>query len=327
MPTIRIIVPVYKVEAYLDRCVESILNQTYRDFELILVDDGSPDNCGAMCDSWAAKDSRVIAFHKENGGVSAARNAGMDIARGEWITFIDSDDYIHPQMLDALYSAVMEHGVKVAACGYSETAGEPLVQDVDTQARICAPQDFYTQRCTNATVPWGKLYHRDVVLPYPVGKLHEDEYVTYRILFACEKIAVIDTALYGYYQNDSGITRSQWTPRRMDIFYAFEQRVDFFQANGYAQLAEDHAFRYIWDVQRQMALIMQLTRRERRIHLKTCRNYLHRAVHKAKAVTKISSAYCCRIYSKAYPFFAPVLRLAGLCYRIGDSLRRLKNKH
>lgn len=234
MPKISVIVPVYKVEQYLDRCVESILAQTFADFELILVDDGSPDNCPALCDAWAEKDSRIKVIHKENGGLSDARNAGFAIAKGEWITFIDSDDYVHPAMLQALYDAVMELGVKVSACGFIKTQGEPL-EETPLEAKLWSAEDFYMQRNVNATVAWGKLYHRDVVLPYPKGKLHEDEYVTYRILFACGKIAVIDGALYGYYQNPGSITKSNWNPRRLDVLTAFLQQIAFFKENGYRE--------------------------------------------------------------------------------------------
>ena len=120
MPTISVIVPVYNVEIYLHRCVDSILAQTFTDFELILVDDGSPDNCGAICDEYAKKDSRVRVIHKENGGQSSARNRAIEAAQGEWIHFVDSDDLIHPQMLEILYRAAQESGANISACSYTE---------------------------------------------------------------------------------------------------------------------------------------------------------------------------------------------------------------
>ena len=128
MAQISIIVPVYKVEPYLRRCVDSILNQSFLDFDLILVDDGSPDTCGVICDEYAAKDSRVHVIHQKNGGLSAARNAGIDWAfahsDSSWLTFVDSDDWIHPQMLEALHNAVRKDDTSVAVCGYQETSGE-----------------------------------------------------------------------------------------------------------------------------------------------------------------------------------------------------------
>ena len=118
MSKISVIVPVYKVEAYLDRCVKSILDQTFEDFELILVDDGSPDRCGVMCDGWAAKDRRIRVIHKENGGLSDARNAGINAALGDWLTFIDSDDYVHPNMFQVLLDAAYISGTSVSICTY-----------------------------------------------------------------------------------------------------------------------------------------------------------------------------------------------------------------
>ena len=237
MPKISVIVPVYRVEKYLERCVESVINQTFSDFELILVNDGSPDTCPRLCDEWAAKDSRIRVIHKENGGLSDARNAGFAGSTGEWITFIDSDDYIHPKMLEVLYAAVQEFGVPVSACGYAETHGEPL-QAEDPCATVLSPADFYRNYNITATVAWGKLYHRSIVLPYPVGKLHEDEYVTYRILFALDRVIFINSPLYGYYQNTTGIIRSHWSLRRLDSLPAFRQQIAFFGQKGYPQLRQ-----------------------------------------------------------------------------------------
>lgn len=208
MPIISIIVPVYKVEDHLNRCVESVLAQTFSDFELILVDDGSPDGCPVLCDHWATQDTRIRVIHKENGGLSDARNVGFEASQGEWITFIDSDDYVHPAMIQALYDAVQAYGVKVSACGFVRTGGEPLEDSQDLTAKLWSAEDYYLQQYVVATVACCKLYHRSVVLPYPKGKLHEDEFVTYRILFDSERIAVLDAALYGYYQNPLGIMRS-----------------------------------------------------------------------------------------------------------------------
>lgn len=241
MPTISVIVPVYRVEDYLDRCVESILSQTFTDFELILVDDGSPDHCPAMCDSWAKKDSRIKVIHKENGGLSDARNVGFEASCGEWISFVDSDDYVHPAMLQALYDAVQKFKVKVSICGFKRTQGESLEENPDLAANLWSAEDLYMQRNVNATVAWGKLYHCSVVLPYPVGKLHEDEFVTYRILFACEQIAVLDAELYGYYQNPNSIMGSRWNPRHLHELVAMKEQCDFFEENGFTALFKKRA--------------------------------------------------------------------------------------
>ncbi len=229
---ISIIVPVYKVDAYLHRCVDSILAQSFLDFELILVDDGSPDECGNICDEYAARDDRIRVIHQANAGLSAARNAGMEIAQGEWFSFVDSDDYVHPKMIEALYDAVMMHRVKVSACAYIETTGEEIPTSEKLSANLWDTERFYTERNVNATVAWGKLYHRDCFreIRYPVGKLHEDEFVTYRILFANENIAVIDAPLYGYFQNLNGITKGKTYQysRCLDKLEALQEQFDYF---------------------------------------------------------------------------------------------------
>lgn len=166
MAAISIIVPVYKVEPYLRRCVDSILVQTFADFELILVDDGSPDNCPAICDEYAAKDSRVRVIHQENSGVSAARNAGLDALSpdSEWITFVDSDDWVNEEYLERLYDAVREHHTEVSVCGYVQTKGEePDLAETDMTPQLWTPEDFFVEHQVNATVPWGKLYQKNAL--------------------------------------------------------------------------------------------------------------------------------------------------------------------
>lgn len=277
MPTISVIVPVYKVEAYLDRCVKSVLDQTFEDFELILVDDGSPDRCGAMCDEWAKKDNRIRVIHKKNGGLSDARNAGFDIAKAEWITFIDSDDYVHPKMLEALYNGVIEHGVKVSACRYIQTHGEDLSYCGRVYASALVPREFYREY-NYATVAWGKMYHRDVILPYPVGRVHEDEYVTYRILFACSHIAVVDIPLYGYFQNTESITRSSWNPKRLDALPAFEEQIKFFADMGEEKILRWRIFDYMNYVITQIEEIEKMDnyKEEKKQLIKTGRHLLRR---------------------------------------------------
>lgn len=252
MPKVSVIVPIYKVEPYLRRCVDSILMQTFMDFELILVDDGSPDNCGAICDEYAQKDSRVHVIHQANGGLSAARNAGIDWvfahSDSRWLTFVDSDDWIHPLMLEKLYHAVLEHNVKVSICGYEATGGDIHWTNADAvQARLWPVERFYVECNVNATVAWGKLYHRDCFaeIRYPVGKIHEDEYVTYRILFAYEHVAVIDMPMYAYFLNPEGIIRSEWTVKRLDGLRAFDEQIIFLKKNRFMNAYEIKAKRFI----------------------------------------------------------------------------------
>ena len=240
MPTISVIVPVYKVEKYIHRCVDSILAQTYTDFELILVDDGSPDSCGAICDEYAQKDSRVVVIHQENGGLSAARNAGIDWAfansDSKWLTFIDSDDWIHAVYLEQLLNAAVSHGAPISICGYEETDGDmPQIQQNDLKAVLRETEVFYREHHVNAIVAWGKLYKKTCFenIRYPVGKIHEDEFVTYKILFEHEKIVVVSAPIYAYYRNLEGITKREWSQKRLDVLEAWEEQMVYFAKKGY----------------------------------------------------------------------------------------------
>lgn len=240
MAEISVIVPVYKVEAYLHRCVDSILNQTFENFELILVDDGSPDNCGAICDEYAAKESRIHVIHQKNGGLSAARNAGIDWvfvnSDSQWITFVDSDDWIHPEMLATLYGAVVKKHVNVSVCNFAKTCGEtPDVKPEENEIGLCTPEELFSVRQVNAVIACGKLYGRKAFehIRYPDGKIHEDEFTTYKIIFAEKQIAVTDAKLYFYFQNMAGISKSSWTPKRLDAIQALEEQIQYFSKNGF----------------------------------------------------------------------------------------------
>ena len=221
-PLLSIIVPVYDVENYLQKCIDSILAQTFTDFELILVDDGSPDNCPALCDAAAAKDARIRVLHQKNGGLSAARNAGLDVARGEWIGFVDSDDYIAPEMYETLYKAVQSTGADLALCDYvkvDETGA------LCTQTHVAVPQKSLTGRellqkayWTTVQIACNKLYHRAIFaqLRYPVGKLNEDFFVIPEICLNTQKAVVVPDVLYYYVQRGDSIMGKSRTLRHYD---------------------------------------------------------------------------------------------------------------
>ena len=252
MPQISIIVPVYKAEQFLHKCIDSLLNQTFSDFELILVDDGSPDNCGILCEEFAEKDNRVHVIHQKNGGLSAARNAGIDWAfansDSQWLTFVDSDDWLHPQTLEVLLKAAEDGNANVSVCGYHETNGEnPAVDSEKMHFAVWSPKDFYLQQTKNFTVAWGKLYRKACfeIIRYPAGKIHEDEFVTYRLLFAEKHLAVVEAPLYAYFVNPTGITRKPWNPKRLHAWEAYEQQLLFFESLGDADLKRRNFREYI----------------------------------------------------------------------------------
>lgn len=201
-PTISIIVPVYKTEAYLEKCVDSILAQTFRDFELLLIDDGSPDNCPALCEEAAARDPRIRVIHQKNAGLSAARNTGVEAARGEWIGFVDSDDSIAPEMYETLLTYARRDGAQIAVCDYLlvTEAGEPLpssyrLEEDKVFDRVGALEQMNRG---HFKVAWNRLYRRELLetVRFPVGKIHEDEYTAHQFYWQCERITVAAKPLY-----------------------------------------------------------------------------------------------------------------------------------
>lgn len=242
---ISVIVPIYKVEAYLDKCVESIVNQTYRNLEIILVDDGSPDKCPEMCDTWAKKDSRIKVIHKPNGGLSDARNAGMEIASGEYIAFVDSDDFVDKHYAEFLHKAIIENKVKMSACDYILFYEQDSVAEDIYFGNVCVSSseeaigDILNNRKVRA-VAWNKMYHKDLLKNehFPVGKFHEDEFFTYRIIHKAENLAYVESKLY-YYLQRQGSIMSSFNIKHLDAMDAGLERLDFLKKNYSALYLHD----------------------------------------------------------------------------------------
>lgn len=237
-PLISVIVPVYKVEKYLNRCVESIAGQTYSNLEIILVDDGSPDYCPAMCDVWAEKDSRIKVVHKKNGGLSDARNAGMEVACGELIGFVDSDDWIAPDMYQRLYEAMKADNSDVSACGVEMVWGDGTLSKMLTKTGSCvldkeeAMQALIEESWLKQPV-WYKLYKtaliRDIL--FPVGKYHEDVFWSYRAIGAAERVSVVNHVGYYYWQRSESIMGEEYSLKRLDAIEALEARQNYLENN------------------------------------------------------------------------------------------------
>lgn len=233
MAAISIIVPVYNVERYLHRCVDSILAQTYSDYELILVDDGSPDNCGAICDEYAAKDSRVHVIHQKNGGVSAARNAGLEraFANGcQWVAFVDSDDWIHSRFLEVLHRTAVENAVMLSFCGFcyvqeGEDVSENTLPDA-LHVNVHSPEDVFYSRNDEIVMSYvcRCLFHIRLLLGirFPEGRLWEDAYVFPEIIFRTERVAEVNAKLYYYLQRKRSTVNSNWSIAKLDELYSFE---------------------------------------------------------------------------------------------------------
>ena len=243
---ISVIVPVYRVEKYLERCVKSILSQTYKNLEVILVDDGSPDQCPAICDACAEKDARVKVIHQENKGLSGARNAGIDAASGEYLAFVDSDDYVSPHFIEELYQLLQDTGCAIGQCRFSYVKGDGLVEEGDSAFCIYRGESLMEQlygpegKATCFVVAWNKLYRAELFketgIRYPEGRIHEDEATTYRLFHEAKKLAFLDRALYGYYTENGGSITSVFSAKRLQWLTAHEERIAFFKKNGYEKL-------------------------------------------------------------------------------------------
>lgn len=239
MPKITVIVPIYQAEKYIRSCIDSVLSQSFTDFELLLVDDGSPDNCGKICDEYSEKDNRVKVIHKKNGGVSSARNAGIDWAvnnsQSEWLSFIDSDDTIEPDFLKKLYEAASESGVDFCSCYFSDQTQKFPVAFAKGGYEVMSPEQlFVAQKGAYSVVT--KLFNKKLFndLRFDETLFSEDSFLTYKLMFMTSPVCSVNSFLYNYNKdNDSSETRSTWNPKKLDEVRSHIEMVDFFNANNY----------------------------------------------------------------------------------------------
>lgn len=244
---ISVIVPVYRVEKYLPACIDSILNQTFTDFELILVDDGSPDRCPEICDETAKRDARVRVIHQANQGLSAARNAGIEAARGAWLSFVDSDDFLAPDFLETLHDAAVRGGADCALCGVQLTdeAGEKIGQPLSVADGVRTGRSILETLCRAPEIPylvvWNKLYRRDVfqTLRYPVGMQNEDTYLAAELFDTVQTVICVSKPMYFYRQRADSIMYTAVTTRNLDEMWAFEHCFAYFEARGLEALMPD----------------------------------------------------------------------------------------
>lgn len=235
---ISVIVPVYKVEDYLKRCVDSILNQTYENFELILVDDGSPDNCGQMCDIYAELDARIRVVHKENGGLSDARNAGLKVCTGDYIVFIDSDDWISKYYLEQLYCILKSTGSDVVECEVIKT--DKMIME-DENLPDAQYSEYNTEEALSLLIQdkcfhqyvWNKIYRKSVIedIWFEKGKTNEDEFWTYQVFGKSQKITKMNFELYYYFQRASSIMGTGFNIKRLDAIEAKAERQNYLDVN------------------------------------------------------------------------------------------------
>lgn len=253
MPKISVIVPVYRAGEYLAGCIDSILSQTFSDFELILVDDGSPDNSGAVCDEYAAREPGITVIHQENQGQAAARNHAMAQAKGQWICFVDSDDLIHPQMLELLYRAVRESGAGISMCRMVEGAALPEdfyrrrelryeTLTVDEETLVC----LYDAGDYPSWVGCAKLIRRDLIeaYPFPEGRVYEDNEAVCHWVCGGKTLARMEDMLYFYRKNEESTTKSSFSLKRLDYLWALERIIRYYGSLHYMALRQRFLTRY-----------------------------------------------------------------------------------
>ena len=247
---ISIIVPVYKVEAYLPRCIDSILAQTHKNLDIILVDDGSPDNSGKICDAYAEQDNRITVIHQANGGLSDARNAGIAAAKGAYLTFLDSDDWVPAEYIGYLYNLLKETGSAISLCNFLKTTTEELPQvtepemvtvmknDAILAKYIDLGDDFHPQ----LVMACGKLFEASLfeTIRFPVGRLHEDEFTTYKLFHFAPQTVISKKPLYYYWQREDSIMGEAGfrLQNKLDYMDALVERAAFFHEVGRPELSD-----------------------------------------------------------------------------------------
>lgn len=232
MDLISVIVPIYNVEQYLEQCIQSICIQSYKNLEIILVDDGSPDRCSEICDEWAQKDSRIHVIHKQNGGLSDARNVGIEYAKGKYIAFVDSDDWIEEDLFQKMWNELQCNNAQIAACKIVKVfeksceeqkihSKQKIFSSKEALQTLLIGQDF-------CAVVWNKLYCRDIIgdIRFPVGRLHEDEFFTYRVMANASKLVLVSEGKY-YYRQRGGSIMDKWSVKHLDVLDAFNERMHF----------------------------------------------------------------------------------------------------
>lgn len=250
---VSVIVPIYNVQKYLKKCIESIIGQSYKNLEIILVNDGSTDDSPVICEEYKVKDSRITVIHKRNGGLSDARNAGLDICKGKYVFFVDSDDYIHPETIYEMLLQATQNNAEIVECGIYHTVEnddttfayarcEKIVKVYNHDDAVRNILDYHF-----SIVAWNKLYISSLFnnIRFPVGKLHEDEFIIPFIVDKCQRYITISNQYYAYVQRTGSIMNQQYDKRRLDVIEAHEARLKYFNEkykNKYNYIMAYHYF-------------------------------------------------------------------------------------
>ena len=256
---ISVIVPVYNVEQYLRKCIDSIISQTYKNLEIILVDDGSKDNSGKICDEYENKDERIKVIHKKNGGLSDTRNIGLDIAKGDFISFIDSDDIVENDFFEYLIGLQKKYNSDITECNFVKVYEEKLkdfafpknsyhsIVVTDSYGALKNYTSFDDDISTNSVVVWNKIYKKELFekVRFPVGKTHEDQYTMYKLLAQVNIFVTSSEAKYGYFQRADSIINKKFNEDRLSVFDAYDEVIEFLHQKNYTELEEKFQRRYL----------------------------------------------------------------------------------
>ena len=329
MDLITVIIPIYKAEEYLNRCIISVVSQTYRNLEIILIDDGSPDQCPELCDKWAQKDRRIKVIHQTNKGISVARNIGIANANGKYILMVDSDDYLYNRMIEVMYKALIEEDADLVICDFQKGVENSFsftycdrisAEVIDGETALYRVYSG-SEKALQYVAPWGKLYRRELFdkIQYPEGKIFEDIFVTHQILFRCKKIAVIPQKLTYYFQNPTSIMNKEFHAGKLDYLPALKQRIEFYHIHHLRELEEiaydEYLHALIWEYSRVKDLLDDKAKMR---HIILC----YRAVYK--------KGYASKRYSNENILFLGVFNLNPeliiLYWKISAKLKKLLRK-
>ena len=280
-PLVSVIIPVFKVENYLDRCIESLVNQTYENIEIILVDDGSPDNCATMCDEWATKDDRIIIIKKSNGGQAEARNYGMQLVCGEFISFIDSDDFISADFFENMISSALEHGSDIIVCDFAKCYESGECEKYHDDLAVCEFSAFEGMAALIDGSPfylhvWDKIYKRKVVegIDFEVGKIHEDVFWLYQAFGSANCITKINCTMYFYLQRESSTTGRGYSSLRSLDFLDQKWKCKLYIEKNYPKIALQAKIDFFCSCMYLMqCVIKNMSGSEKRLAIAKIRNY------------------------------------------------------
>ena len=262
MISISIVIPVYNAQKYLNKCFECLMNQSFTDFEAIFIDDGSIDASGAILDGFAEKDLRIRVVHQKNGGASAARNTGLGIATGKYISFIDADDLFHKDYLKSLYEAAEETDADIVQCGYKRVtenecdnfAFTTMNAEMSGNEKCFSNTEFlnkiYTSEAVDSIVLWNKIYRREIFdgILFHEGIMFEDELFSAKVIYAASKIVRISQVLYFYLYNEESVMNRTYSYRMLDILTALQLRMDFYKEHGLKSLYEKDSYKYLYKI-------------------------------------------------------------------------------